>query len=278
MNISFSACFLAIFLLFGSNLSADGFSPPLELEERAARDSEWHFALALYGWAPEIDITLRNGIEFDLGLNDILGDLRAAAFVSMAASRGDWAFGVDAIYLDLAVDRTASGASDPILGNFTVAGDARVDVDVRTWIANPVVSYRIHQSDWGRLDALVGARYLHLEERVGLAVDGRLELNGNVLLSRRGYYQTTGSSDFWAGIAGLSGRLELGEAWHIPFYMDIGKGDPNLTWQVFLGIAREVNGVDFVLGYRHLDIDLGRSSGLSKLEAGGLMLGVSASF
>jgi len=56
--------------------------PPTE-----AADS-WQIALGLHGWGPEIDTTLSNGIEVDLGLDDILGDLRMAAMLGVAAERG----------------------------------------------------------------------------------------------------------------------------------------------------------------------------------------------
>jgi hypothetical protein len=247
-------------------------SPP------SGAENAWRFAIEFYGWGPSIDATLSNGIEIDLGFDDVFDDLRMAALFSVGASRGRWSFGTDVIYLDLAVSESGVFTSDPILGSFVVTGSAKVDVDVKTWIANPVAGYRLYEADWGHLDILAGGRYLYLREEVDISVNGRLELHGKELLASSGKYHTGGSSGFWAAIGGIKGRIELPGAWHAPFYFDVGTGDADLTWQAFVGIAYEMNRFDVVLGYRHLDWDFGSSNGLSELEVSGPMLGIKMAF
>lgn len=241
-------------------------------------DDAWRFAIEFYGWGPSIDATLSNGIEVDLGFDDVFDDLRMAALFSVGASRGRWSFGTDVIYLDLGVSESGVFTSDSILGSFVVTGSAKVDVDVKNWIVNPVAGYRLYKADWGQLDILAGGRYLYLKEEVDFSVNGRLELHGKELLARSGRFHTSGSSDFWAAIGGIKGRIELPGAWHVPFYLDVGTGDADLTWQAFAGIAYEMNRFDVLLGYRHLDWDFGSSNGLSELEVSGPMLGIKMAF
>lgn len=257
--------------------SGDLAPKPASGQENLTNDT-WRFAIEFYGWGPAIDATLSDGVGIDLGFNDVFDDLRMAALFSVGASRGRWSFGTDVIYLDLGVSESGSFTSDPILGSFVVTGSAKVDVDVKTWIANPAAGYRLHEADWGHLDLVAGGRYLHLKEDIDLSVNGRLELHGKELLAKGGNYHTSGSSSFWAAIGGIKGRFELPGAWHIPFHFDVGTGDADLTWQAFVGIAYEMNRFDMVLGYRHLDWDFGSSNGVSELEVSGPMLGIKMAF
>ncbi|MGB5709116.1 MAG: hypothetical protein WBM41_20080 [Arenicellales bacterium] len=44
--------------------------------------------------------------------------------------------------------------------------------------------------------------------------------------------------------------------WYIPYYLDVGAGQSDLTWQVIAGAARQFNWGDLTFAYRHLEWDL----------------------
>lgn len=48
-------------------------------------------------------------------------------------------------------------------------------------------------------------------------------------------------------------ELDLGQHWFVPYYVDIGTGELDLTWQVAAGIGYAFRWGDIVLDYRHLD-------------------------
>ena len=55
-------------------------------------------------------------------------------------------------------------------------------------------------------------------------------------------------------------------------------GDPDLTWQAFVGVGYRFRSFDLILGYRYLDWDLGSGVPISDLNVKGPMLGVRVEF
>ena len=77
----------------------------------------------------------------------------------------------------------------------------------------------------------------------------------------------------WAGVAGVRGTIKLSERWYIPYYADIGTGDPDLTWQVYAGIGYRFSNFDLIVGYRYLDWDLESTSSISRITINGPVFG-----
>ena len=115
---------------------------------------EWRFSITPYLWVPAIDIETPSGSEVEIGMDDLLDNLKMAALGYFEARRSRWSFAVDGIYLKLAVDGggTLSGPS--------IGGSFDADVDTRSWIWTLTGGYRVWQSDRGTLDVIAGARYL----------------------------------------------------------------------------------------------------------------------
>ena len=81
-----------------------------------------------------------------------------------------------------------------------------------------------------------------------------------------------------AGVVGLRGCYNLSERWFLPYYFDIGTGQPDLTWQAFLGVGYHFGPVDAVLGYRHLDFQFDSSVPNNNLDVSGPILGFGFDF
>ena len=223
------------------------------------QEDEWKFDLGVYAYMPELNASAANGYDINIGFDQILESLDMTAMTTFQARKGRWSFETDLIYLAIGNDiyRAPGGLS------------SRVDVQLKAWIINPVVGYTVLDGDWGHLDVIGGARYLYMKQQTGLSV-------ATILGNTYGYASSSGDS--WAGIVGIRGRIALSEKWYMPYWLDVGTGDSDLTWQAALGIGYRFESFDLVLGYRILDWDLGTGGPLTSLDTGGPQLGVRFEF
>lgn len=223
-------------------------------------EDEWQFDLAVYALMPQINTTAANGFDINIGFDQILESLDMTAMTAFVARKGRWSVGTDLIYLAMGND---------VYGPVGPRGSGRVDLNLKTWIINPVVGYTVAEGDWGHLDVMGGARYLYMKSQTGLSV-------GTILGNTYGYASSSGDS--WAGIVGVRGQIELSGHWFMPYYLDVGTGDSDLTWQGYIGIGYRLENFDLVLGYRYLDWDLGTGGALTSLDVEGPQLGVRFQF
>jgi hypothetical protein len=84
-------------------------------------------------------------------------------------------------------------------------------------------------------DLLGGARLLKMKPTLGYSITG--DLGPIVLPGRNGSKQVNES--IWDGIIGVKGRYAFGDdnKWFVPFYLDVGTGQSQLTWQISGGSA-----------------------------------------
>jgi hypothetical protein len=66
--------------------------------------------------------------------------------------------------------------------------------------------------------------------------------------------------------------------WSVPFYVDVGAGDSDLTWQGMVGLAYTMKSVDATAAWRYLDYDMGSRSPIRPINFSGPALGVSFRF
>ena len=229
-------------------------TPPLQ-----PADDGWELTATINGWLPGITGTSASGIPIDVGLDDIIRDLNMVFMGSFHASKGRWGLGMDLVYLDL--ETTGSRSLGP--------ASLSADITLKSWIVTPVVSYCVLEREWGQFKLLAGARYLYLKENTDLQVT-------TPKCSKQ--TRVTLKGDEWAAIVGFKGFVNLSERWYMPYYFDIGAGQPDLTLQAFAGVAYRFNGWDMSFGYRYLKWDLADSSALSDLEVKGPMIGARFDF
>lgn len=211
-------------------------------------EDEWQFSLGVYGWLPDISAETANGDEIDISLSDILENLDGLIMTDFGVRRGKWALGTDLIYMDLAAD----------------GKDVLIDeIDLTAWVITPSLSYRAMEGDWGHLDVLAGARYLYMKVGVNLVAPG----GGG-----------SDSKDQWDVIGGVRGEIKLKNRWYMPYYLDIGGGSSDLTWQAAAGIGYHYGEHwDFALIYRYLDFDISGPV-LNDLTVNGPQIGVRYKF
>jgi len=226
---------------------------------------KWEHSLAIYLWGADIGGTTARGTGVNVEFSDIVDNLKMAFMGAYAARKGKWSIMTDALYLNVSASKTLD-LLPPIGGDIiNVTTDAKLDLE--GLVIHLAGGYNLVQNENSGLDFIFGARYLDLSTDLDLNFD--LGLGGpplNVPLSASG--------DALNAIVGLKGRLNLSERWFIPYYVDVGAGDSDMTWQATAGITyRAGQKIDVALAYRHLEWDLDAAL-TDDLNFSGPLLGV----
>lgn len=195
--------------------------------------NSWRNSAAINLWGAGIKGTTASGAEIDVGFSDILDNLDFAFMGTLEGRKGKWSWLADAVYMNLSVDES---------GTIPIAGGAlgRVDVGVKGWALNLLGGYNLSESGSGHHDVVFGARYLDLETSLKLTV-GKASVGDSV------------TGGIWDGVVGLRGRGDLQGNWYLPYYVDVGTGQSDLTWQAYGGVGYAYNWGDLVFAYRHLE-------------------------
>jgi hypothetical protein len=120
-------------------------------------------------------------------------------------------------------------------------------------------------------DALAGVRLFEINERLDWTLSGSI---GPIVPSSRTSSSRV-SETVWDGIVGIKGRYAFGEngAWRLPYYVDIGTGQSDLTWQAVAGIGYAFSWGDVSGLWRYLDYDMKNSSRIETIHFNGPMIG-----
>jgi len=235
--------------------------------ESSAED--WRFGAVIYGWLPSVHGDLKYSPpgasgSIDVDAEQIIDNLQFTFMGSFEARKGPWSGFTDVIYLDLAGDDSksvsvADGATRTLFN---------ADLELTGWIWTLGGSYSVWQQGKSHLDLLAGARLLSL--------DTNLELTGGGPLQRG--LKLSESVNLWDGIIGAKGRITLNDRWFLPYYVDVGTGDTELTWQVMAGVGYEFDWGEVRLAYRYLAYDQSGDKLLQDIGFGGPKLGVGFRF
>ena len=80
----------------------------------------------------------------------------------------------------------------------------------------------------------------------------------------------------WDAVVGVKGRIGIGanREWFVPYYLDIGTGDSDLTWQGVVGIGYAFPWGEVIATWRYLDYNFKSSAKVDDLKMNGPLLGV----
>ena len=81
----------------------------------------------------------------------------------------------------------------------------------------------------------------------------------------------------WDAVVGLRGNTYPGAGgrWYLPWHIDAGAGDSDLTWQAMAGVGYRFDWGSTVLAWRYLDYDFDSDAGITDFEFSGPLLGAS---
>ena len=237
---------------------------------------DWLFSAAIYAWLPDIagDVTVPTGGTVPIGVDieTILDHLEMVGQAAFSLQKGHWGAFTDVIYLGV-------GESKSQTRNLTVGGVAlpagvtgAVDFDLDTLIWMLGGSFRLAASPAATLDLFAGGRLSQIDTTLEWNFTGNF---GQVVPPPRTGKRET-SSDQLDAIAGIKGHLALGSDhnWVVPFYLDVGTGDSDLTVQAMLGFGYAFGWGEVDVAWRYLEYDFDSSTPVEELNFSGPALGV----
>jgi hypothetical protein len=245
-------------------------------QQTASEPEPWQFGLSIYGWFPDLSgetaFTQPGGSnEFKIDIGDILDNLEFTFMGMFDVRKGRWGFLTDVIYMD--VGNSQTGTRDATIGGIQlpVNASANVDLDLTSWIWTLTGYYRALDQPGMTLDVVAGARYLDVKQKVNWVV------TGNVVPipvpDRTGAVE--GGLTNWDAIIGLKGRFAFGaqNAWFVPYYLDVGAGDSDLTWQGIAGLGYAFRWCEVVAAWRYLYYDLPSDKAIKDMNFSGPAIG-----
>lgn len=258
------------------------FTALLPVQSRADSPADqWQWRATIYAWLPSLGGETSfppggSGPPIDISADQIISSLNFAFMGSLEGRKGPWGVATDVIYLDLGGSQKAT--RDFGIGRIELPAsvDANLRLDVTGWVWTLEGSYAVVQQQQFTMDVLAGARMLDLEEGLRWSLNG--DISSLPLPGRSG--SSNVKDTLWDAIVGLKGRASFGtdRNWSVPFYVDVGAGDSDLTWQGVVGLAYAFNSVDVTAAWRYLDYDMGSHSPIQSINFNGPALGVSFRF
>jgi hypothetical protein len=237
----------------------------------------WQYQGTIYVYMPSISGKTTfpesgGGSSASIDGEDILNALEFAFMGAFEARRGDWGVLTDLIYLNLGADAAAS--RDLILGGEPLPGGAAADLDydLQGWSGTLTGIYPMARGA-RTLDLLAGARLLDIESTLEWAITG--DVGSVPVLDREGDRRTRLQNV--DAILGCKGRISFGDggAWFVPYYLDIGTGESDLTWQAMAGLGYSLGWGDVLVALRYLDYDMSAGTPIKELTFDGPTIAVS---
>ena len=237
----------------------------------AQTSDQWQFGLTLYGYFPDVSGTSKfppsgSTPSIDVKVDDLL-DLKFAFMGTFEARKGRWGAFTDFMYLD--VGDSKSDARDFAIGGAPIPGTASVDVDydLKGLVWTIAGEYNVVSNPSSTVDVFAGARLVDLDQDVRWNVTGNI---GTIPLPGRSGSSNVSRSN-WDGIIGVKGRLRFGaeNRWFVPYYLDVGTGQSDFTWQAMAGLGYSWGWGDILAAWRYLDYDMGEGKPFTDLSLNG---------
>jgi hypothetical protein len=238
---------------------------------------KWQFTATIYGYLSTIGGSLSvpvntGGASIDVDAKTILDHLKMTFMGTLDAHYGRWGAFTDVLYLDVGGSKT--NIRDFSLGHQGIPASTTADLslDLKGTIWTVAGEYRAVSDPALSLDVLAGARMFNVKPTVGWSIHGDL---GPIPETGR-----TGSKDIsdsvWDGIIGVKGRYSFGDErrWFTPFYLDVGTGESDLTWQIAGGLGYSYTWGSVFGMWRYLDYNFKSGKSLESMNFNGPMLGL----
>jgi hypothetical protein len=237
---------------------------------------EWKFNALIYGYLPDISgkssfPPRQGGTSINVDASTIISNLKFTFMGTFEAQKGRWGFFTDILYLD--VGGSKSQTRDITIGRVQLPADvtANLNLDIKGTVWTLAGTYRVVADPGTTFDVLAGARLIDLKQNLGWEFSTDLGPNQP---SRSGNSEIKANN--WDGIIGVKGRLAFGSnrEWFVPYYLDVGTGDSDLTWQAIAGLGYSFHWGDVIAAWRYLDYNFKSGAKLEDTTFSGPMVGV----
>jgi hypothetical protein len=236
---------------------------------------KWQFSASLNGFVPAIDGKVNyagdtRSSDIHVSMHDVLSNLKMTFQGTLDVHNGRWGIFNDVFYGD--IGGVKSQTRDFSLGNIGIPATASTDLNlgVKTTIWTVAGEYRVVSDPAWTVDLLAGARLLDVKTTLGFSING--DLGPITLPGRSGSKEV--SDSLWDGIVGVKGRYTFTDdrKWFLPFYLDVGTGETQLTWQAIAGVGYGFHWGDLVATYRYIDWNAKSGKSVEGLSLGGPMI------
>jgi hypothetical protein len=258
-------------LILGLLVSTSAFA-----QQPSDKANPWKFGVSIYGYFPNItgqtSFSTDSDNDFEIDFDDYLDSIQFALMGSLDVRKGSWGIFTDAVYMD--AGNSASASAEGSIENkavpVNVTGD--IKVDLQSWIWTLTGYYRAISMSGATLDIHAGTRYLDVTQEVDWEFTGNVN---SVPISDRIGDATTSVTN-WDVIFGFRGRFAFGsqKAWFVPYYLDIGTGDSDLTWQGVAGLGYAFGWGELVAAWRYLEYDMPSGMAIGDMVFSGPVAGV----
>jgi hypothetical protein len=240
---------------------------------------KWLFTATIYGYLPKIGgkVSFPTGSSsIDVDASTIIDHLKMTFMGTLDAHNGRWGMFTDVLYLDLGGSK--SNTRDFSIGHHELPADTTADLnlDLKGIIWTVAGEYRVVSDPATKVDLLAGARLFGVKPTLGWSINGDL---GPIPESGRSGSKQI-SESIWDGIVGVKGRSSFGDnrQWFVPFYLDVGTGQSQLTWQIAGGIGYSYQWGSVFAMWRYLDYNFKSGNGLDSINMNGPMVGAAFSW
>lgn len=254
---------------------------PLAAQAQAANADGWQTNLTLYGWFPGFSGTTNfpvasGGPSINVNADTIIDNLKFVFMGTLDVHNGRWGVFNDLIYMNVGSNKSDTRDFSVGGGSLPASLTASLNYDLKAWVWTVAGEYRVIASPSYTMDVLAGARMINLDQTLGYGLSGDL---GNTGVGERNGSAGVSKTN-WDGIVGVKGRYAFGDKreWFIPYYLDVGTGQSDLTWQGAIGLGYQFSWGAVTAMYRYLDYDFGSGSKVEDLSASGPQIGVTFRF
>ena len=219
------------------------------IADDAIDSGRWQTTLRLYGWLPQVGVSTEfdypSGGTVGIDQSKILDSLQFAFMGSAELRKGRFSAVTDLLYLNLQADKTGRGVSLP--RQFGAGFQSQIDSKLTGWVWTLAGGYTFWNNDRAQVDGLLGFRLMDLTSENGLRIRGP---RGQVFPTEHDVSITNLDA-----IVGVRGRVDLNDRWFVPYYLDVGTGDSDLTSSGYTGVGYGFDWGELTLTYRYLYYD-----------------------
>jgi hypothetical protein len=253
----------ALKALAALSLAACTFTPLGAYAESTSSSDDWNFSGGIYLWGTAIGGETGRGNDIDIDFDDLIKNLDMAFMGNLEARHGKWFVAADLFYADISAS-DAHGFAAPNIGDVGIGGSVSTELTIFT----PTVGYNLIDSKTGTLDGFVGVQAANLDVSAKVASVG--PAGGRLIQASDTYEQ-------FDAIVGVKGKLNLEGNWSLPYYLDVGAGDSDFTWQTFGGIDYKLDRMNLYVGYRYLEWELNEKV-VDNMNLSGPIVGINYNF
>jgi hypothetical protein len=253
-----------------------------EMIAEGAAPDDWQWGVSMYGWLPgmtgdtSFPVADGGGSSIEVDGSDIVDALNFAFLGMVEVHKGRWGLATDVNYLDLG--GTKSRTRDFTVGrNDIPAGvTAKIDIGITGWIWTTAGTFRMVDQPGGKLDVVAGARMLDVTQEMAWHLDGDI---GSLPVPGADGKSEVGDA-LWDGIVGLRGRVNFGadRKWFVPYYLDVGAGDSDMTLLAQAGVGYAFSWGDLVAAWRYIDYEMESGSPIESMTVSGPAIGATFHF